>query len=120
MEREKLAQEQAEKEKAEKVMKLKESFSDATGQWEKDKSELQKITLQEKKKEAAADAEAAVAKNNAGSKAARDKTEEKAAASKRRQGAWQDLMATATGRWCSEMTLCILFRFYFPYFVFLV
>ncbi|SPQ20029.1 18daa113-dc70-4ac3-b9eb-0ecd76becd05 [Thermothielavioides terrestris] len=80
MEREKLAQEQAEKEKAEKVMKLKESFSDATGQWEKDKSELQKITLQEKKKEAAADAEAAVAKNNAGSKAAGDKTEEKAAA----------------------------------------
>lgn len=63
MKREQLAQEQADKEKAEKAMKLKESFGDTTGQWEKDKTELQNIALKEKKEETAAAAAAAVAEN---------------------------------------------------------
>jgi mannan polymerase II complex ANP1 subunit len=54
MKREQLAQEAAEKEKAEKAMKLKESFGDATGQWEKDKVAMQNIAVQDKKKDAAA------------------------------------------------------------------
>ena len=58
MERERLAAEQVEKEKAEKAKKLKESFGDATGQWEKDKSDLQNIALEEQKKETAAAAAA--------------------------------------------------------------
>ena len=53
MEREKLVREQEEKEKAEKAKKMKESFGDASSQWEKDKTELQNIALREKKKEAA-------------------------------------------------------------------
>ena len=52
MEQEKLAREKAEKEEAEKAKKMKESFGDATSQWEKDKTEMQNIALQEKKKEA--------------------------------------------------------------------
>ena len=52
MEREKLAREQEEKEKAEKARKMKESFGDTTSQWEKDKTALQDIALQEKRKEA--------------------------------------------------------------------
>jgi mannan polymerase II complex ANP1 subunit len=54
MKREQLAQEAAEKEKAEKAMKLKESFGDATGQWEKDKVAMQNIAVQDKKKDTAA------------------------------------------------------------------
>lgn len=54
MKREQLAQEAAEKEKAEKAMKLKESFGDATGQWEKDKVAMQNIVVQDKKKDTAA------------------------------------------------------------------
>ncbi|KAK3318570.1 mannan polymerase II complex ANP1 subunit [Apodospora peruviana] len=50
MEQERLAREQEEKEKAEKAKKMKESFSDATSQWEKDKTDMQNIALQEKKK----------------------------------------------------------------------
>ncbi|KAK3323544.1 mannan polymerase II complex ANP1 subunit [Cercophora scortea] len=50
MEQEKLAREAEEKEKAEKAKKMKESFGDATSQWEKDKTEMQNIALQEKKK----------------------------------------------------------------------
>jgi mannan polymerase II complex ANP1 subunit len=54
MEREKIAREQEEKEKAEKARKMKENFGDTTSQWEKDKTAMQDIALQEKKKEAAA------------------------------------------------------------------
>lgn len=50
MEQEKLAREQEEKQKAEKARKVKEQFGDASSQWEKDKSEMQNIVLQEKKK----------------------------------------------------------------------
>ena len=80
MKREQLAQEQAEKEKAEKAQKLKESFGDATGQWEKDKSELQNIAVQEKKKDSAA------AKNKANAQAAADKSDEKVVARDEPQG----------------------------------
>ncbi|KAK4238165.1 glycosyltransferase [Achaetomium macrosporum] len=73
MEREKLAQEQAEKEKAEKAMKLKESFGDATGQWEKDKSDMQHIALEEKKETAAE----AGAKNKAAAGEAEGEAEDK-------------------------------------------
>jgi mannan polymerase II complex ANP1 subunit len=70
MKREQLAREQAEKEKAEKAKKLKESFGDTTGQWEQDKTAMQKIAIQEKKQEAAA-----VAENKAGAQAAAGKVE---------------------------------------------
>jgi len=86
MKREQLAQEQAEKEKAEKALKLKESFGDATGQWEKDKSELQNIAVQEKKKDSAAAAAAAVAKNKAKAQAAADKSDDKVVARDAPQG----------------------------------
>ncbi|KAK0714937.1 mannan polymerase 2 complex anp1 subunit [Lasiosphaeris hirsuta] len=48
MEQERLAHEQEEKEKAEKAKKLKESFGDATSQWEKDKTQMQDIAMKEK------------------------------------------------------------------------
>jgi mannan polymerase II complex ANP1 subunit len=51
MERERLAREAEEKAKAEKAMKIKEEFGDANSQWEKDKSEMQNIVIQEKKPE---------------------------------------------------------------------
>jgi len=86
MKREQLAQEQAEKEKAEKALKLKESFGDATGQWEKDKSELQNIAVQQKKKDSAAAAAAAVAKNKAKAQAAADKSDDKVVARDAPQG----------------------------------
>ncbi|KAK4126043.1 glycosyltransferase family 62 protein [Parathielavia appendiculata] len=76
MKREQLAREQAEKEKAEKAKKLKESFGDATGQWEQDKTAMQNIAVQEKKKGAAAAAAAAVSKDKAGARAAAGKVEE--------------------------------------------
>lgn len=59
MEQERLAREQEEKAQAEKLQKMKESFSDATGQWEKDKAALQNLAQQERKKEAKAIVDAA-------------------------------------------------------------
>ncbi|KAK5657708.1 hypothetical protein OQA88_2780 [Cercophora sp. LCS_1] len=56
MERERVAREQEEREKAEKAKKMKESFGDTASQWEKDKTEMQNIALQEKKKETAKEA----------------------------------------------------------------
>jgi len=49
MEQERLAHEKEEKEKAEKAKKMKEQFGDATSQWEKDKTEMQNIAVQDKK-----------------------------------------------------------------------
>lgn len=49
MEKERQAREAEEKQKAEKVERVKEQFADANGQWEKDKSDMQKLALQEKK-----------------------------------------------------------------------
>lgn len=57
MEKERLAREQEEKDKVEKAKKMKEQFGDTTGQWEKDKTEMQNIAQQEKKKEAQAAAD---------------------------------------------------------------
>jgi len=48
MEQEKLARETEEKEKAEKARKMKESFGDTASQWEKDKTAIQDMALQEK------------------------------------------------------------------------
>ena len=49
MEQERLAREKEENDKAEQAEKLKESFGDASSQWEKDKSEMQNIAGQDKK-----------------------------------------------------------------------
>ncbi len=49
MERERVAHENEEKEKAEKALKMKEAFGDANGQWEKDKAALQDMALDDKK-----------------------------------------------------------------------
>jgi mannan polymerase II complex ANP1 subunit len=57
MEQEKLLREQEEKQKAEKFKKMKENFGDTSSQWEKDKTEMQNIALQEKKKQGGAAAE---------------------------------------------------------------
>lgn len=75
MEQERLAREQEEKEQAERLKKMKESFSDTTGQWEKDKTQLQSLALQEKKKEAKAIVDAA--KELPGARAAAPAGEEK-------------------------------------------
>ncbi|KAK2044113.1 Anp1-domain-containing protein [Colletotrichum somersetense] len=48
MEQERLAREKEEQEKAEKAKKVKEQFGDASSQWEKDKSEMQKLVTEEK------------------------------------------------------------------------
>jgi mannan polymerase II complex ANP1 subunit len=61
MKREQLAQEQAEKERAEKAKKLKEAFADNIAQWEKDKAKLQQLAAEDKKK--AEEAVAAAADN---------------------------------------------------------
>ena len=53
MEQERLAREKEEQDKAEKTKKIKEQFGDANGQWEKDKSDMQSLVAQEKKKAAA-------------------------------------------------------------------
>ena len=50
MEQEKRLHESEEKEKAEKAQKMKDTFGDANGQWEKDKAALQDMVLDEKKK----------------------------------------------------------------------
>lgn len=49
MEQERIAQENEEREKAEKEAKMKEKFGDANSQWEKDKSALQELIDQDKK-----------------------------------------------------------------------
>ncbi|KAK1969850.1 Anp1-domain-containing protein [Colletotrichum sublineola] len=48
MEQERLAREKEEQEKAEKAKKVKEQFGDASSQWEKDKSDMQKLVTEEK------------------------------------------------------------------------
>lgn len=52
MEKERLGREKEEKEKAERAKKLKEEFGDTNNQWEKDKSEIQKLVKQDKVKDA--------------------------------------------------------------------
>lgn len=53
MEQERLAREQEEKEKAEKLKEIKEQFGDTNSQWEKDKTEMQNIALKDKTEKAA-------------------------------------------------------------------
>jgi mannan polymerase II complex ANP1 subunit len=51
MEQERLARESEEKERAERMKKIKEQFTDPNSQWEKDKSDIQNMAMQEKAKE---------------------------------------------------------------------
>ena len=53
MEKERLGRELEEKEMAERIKKLKEEFGDTENQWEQDKTEMQKLVKQDKKKPAA-------------------------------------------------------------------
>ena len=50
MEQERLAKEAEEKERAEKTKQIKESFGDATSQWEMDKTGMQDMALKDEKK----------------------------------------------------------------------
>jgi mannan polymerase II complex ANP1 subunit len=47
MEKERLAREKEEQEKAERAKKLREEFGDRNNQWEQDKSDMQKLTKQD-------------------------------------------------------------------------
>ncbi len=49
MEQERVVRENEEKEKAEKAQKMKETFDDPNGQWEKDKAAMQNMALNDKK-----------------------------------------------------------------------
>jgi mannan polymerase II complex ANP1 subunit len=51
MEQERLARESEEKERAERMKKIKEQFTDPNSQWEKDKSDIQDMAMAEKAKE---------------------------------------------------------------------
>ena len=54
MEQERIARENEEKERAERMKKIKEQFTDPNSQWEKDKSDIQNIAISEEAKEQAA------------------------------------------------------------------
>lgn len=66
MEKERVAHEAEEKEKTERMKKIKDQFADPNSQWEKDKTDIQNEALKEKKEKEKADAAAAdaVAKSN--------------------------------------------------------
>lgn len=51
MEQERLARESEEKERAERMNKIKEQFTDGSSQWEKDKTDIQNLALEEKAKD---------------------------------------------------------------------
>ncbi len=51
MEQERLARESEEKERVERMKKIKEQFTDPNSQWEKDKTDIQNMAMQEKAKE---------------------------------------------------------------------
>lgn len=57
MEQERIARENEEKERAERMKKIKEQFTDPNSQWEKDKSDIQNIAMSEKAKEQAESAD---------------------------------------------------------------
>lgn len=65
MEQERLAHEQEEKEKEEKLKKIKDQFQDPNTQWEKDKSDIQNEAMKEK---AAKDKAAALEKEKEAAK----------------------------------------------------
>lgn len=56
MEQERLAHESEEKERAERMKKIKEQFTDPNTQWEKDKSDIKNLALEEKAKDPVAGA----------------------------------------------------------------
>lgn len=60
MEKERLAREKEEQEKAERARKLKEEFGDPNNQWEQDKTDMKKLAQQDDRK--AADGGAGAAK----------------------------------------------------------
>jgi mannan polymerase II complex ANP1 subunit len=53
MEQERLARESEEQERAERMKKIKEQFADPNSQWEKDKTDIQNMAMQEKTNEQA-------------------------------------------------------------------
>jgi mannan polymerase II complex ANP1 subunit len=53
MEQERLARESEEKERAERMKKIKEQFTDPNSQWEKDKSDIQDMAEKAKEQVAA-------------------------------------------------------------------
>lgn len=66
MEQERIAHENEERERTERMERIKEQFDDPESQWEKDKSDIQNIAMQEKAKEqVAAEDTARVAANYA-------------------------------------------------------
>jgi mannan polymerase II complex ANP1 subunit len=50
MEQERQARENEEKERAERMKKIKEQFADPNSEWENDKTDIQKIAMQEKER----------------------------------------------------------------------
>lgn len=66
MERERVARENEEKERVARMNKIKEQFDDPNSQWEKDKSDMQKLITKEKEQaKAKEDAAPKEAKPNA-------------------------------------------------------
>ncbi|KAI9787271.1 MAG: Mannan polymerase II complex anp1 subunit [Peltula sp. TS41687] len=55
MEKDRLRREAEDKERTERISKLREEFDDSKGQWEKDKTDIQKLVLKEKAEEKAAE-----------------------------------------------------------------
>jgi mannan polymerase II complex ANP1 subunit len=49
MEKERIARENEEKERADRMKKIKDQFDDPNSQWEKDKTDIQNEALKEKK-----------------------------------------------------------------------
>ena len=64
MEQERQAREQEEKDRVERMKKIKDQFADPNNQWEKDKTDIQNEAMKEKK--AKEDAEAGTEKPAAG------------------------------------------------------
>jgi mannan polymerase II complex ANP1 subunit len=58
MDQERQARENEEKERVERMKKIKEQFADPRSQWEKDKTDIQNIAMQEKGKEQSSGVEA--------------------------------------------------------------
>lgn len=55
MEKERVAREAEEKERAERMKKIHEQFDDSKSQWEKDKTDIQNLVMKEKAAEKAAE-----------------------------------------------------------------
>lgn len=76
MEQERIARENEEKERAERMKKIKEQFKDPNSEWEKDKADIQNMAMQEKTKEQVAAGE----DNEASTPGSSDQMREAAAA----------------------------------------